>query len=76
MSRYLVICCEASQPYGRCGVYLPTGTADEAEANAAAVRAGWTTNPDRCPGHTFRPRTTSRTVRRLRTPNTEETPSP
>ncbi|MFF7012250.1 hypothetical protein ACFY9Y_22240 [Streptomyces fimicarius] len=75
MSRYLVICCEAPQPYGRCGAYLPTGTADEAEATAAAIRAGWSTSPDRCPGHTFRPRTTSRTVRRLR-PATEETPTP
>ncbi len=74
MSRYLVICCEAPQPYGRCGAYLPTGTADEAEANVAAARAGWSANPDRCPGHTFRPRT-SRTVRRLR-PATERTSTP
>ncbi|MEV5678543.1 hypothetical protein [Streptomyces sp. NPDC052179] len=76
MSLALVIHCEVSQgPYGTCGVYLPTGTADAAEAYAVAERAGWSTGPDRCPGHTYRPRTAGRTVRRLR-PATEENPTP
>ncbi|MFC8658072.1 hypothetical protein ACFUCT_23170 [Streptomyces parvus] len=75
MSRYLVIRCDVSHgSYGTCGAYLPTGTADETEANAAASRAGWSTGPDRCPGHNPRPRPT-RTVRRLR-PAIEETPTP
>ncbi|WP_405413880.1 hypothetical protein [Streptomyces rubiginosohelvolus] len=76
MSHHLVICCDVSHgPSGTCGAFLPTGTTDESEAYAIAVRAGWSTGPDRCPGHTFRPRTTVRAVRRLR-PATEETPTP
>ncbi|MEV5688608.1 hypothetical protein AB0L68_36430 [Streptomyces sp. NPDC052164] len=78
MSLALVIRCDVSHgPYGTCGMYLPTGTADAAEAYAVAELAGWSTGPDRCPGHTCRPRTTGRTVRRLRPrPVTEETPTP
>lgn len=72
MSLALVIRCDVSHgSYGTCGVYLPTGTADEAEAYAIAARSGWSTTPDRCPGHTsLQP--TGRTVRRLR-PTTERT---
>ncbi|WP_228989443.1 hypothetical protein [Streptomyces sp. DH8] len=75
MSLGLVVRCDLSSPYGTCGAYLPTGTTDEAEAYATAVRAGWSTGPDRCPGHTVRPRTT-RAVRRLHPPTTKENPSP
>ncbi|WP_367572802.1 hypothetical protein [Streptomyces globisporus] len=76
MSRHLVICCDVSHgSSGTCGVFLPTGTADEAEAYAVAVRAGWSTGPDRCPGHNPRPRPAGRTVRRLR-PATERTSTP
>lgn len=76
MSLALVVHCEASYgPYGTCGVYLPTGTADEAEAYAIAARAGWSTGPDRCPGHAYRPRASGRTVRRLRSA-TERTSTP
>ncbi|MEU2800341.1 hypothetical protein [Streptomyces sp. NPDC007117] len=75
MTLHLVITCGASGPYGTCGAYLPTGTADQAEAYATAVRAGWSTGPDRCPGHTYRPRT-HRAVRWLRTPDTKENPTP
>ncbi|MGW0642353.1 hypothetical protein [Streptomyces badius] len=75
MSLALVIRCDASHgPYGTCGVYLPTGTPDETEAYDIAARAGWSTRPDRCPGHTG-PRTTGRAVRRLR-PATERNPTP
>lgn len=75
MSLALVIHCDVSHgPYGTCGVYLPTGTTDETEAYAIAARAGWSTTPDRCPGHTPLPRTAGGTVRRLR-PTTERTPT-
>ncbi|MEV6471577.1 hypothetical protein [Streptomyces sp. NPDC051657] len=76
MSLALVIRCDVSHgPYGTCGAYLPTGTTDETEAYAIAARAGWSTGPDRCPGHTVLPRTTGRAVRRLR-PATERTSTP
>ncbi|MGW1313011.1 hypothetical protein ACWD6O_31215, partial [Streptomyces californicus] len=75
MSLALVIRCDLPVPYGACGAYLPTGTTDPAEAYAVAARAGWSTGPDRCPGHTIRPRPTSRVVHRLR-PATERTPTP
>ncbi|MGA5472556.1 hypothetical protein ACPCUK_27755 [Streptomyces arboris] len=76
MSLHLVISCDTSFGLiGTCGAYLPTGTADEAEAYAAARRAGWGVDPDRCPGHVYRPRPTS-PVRRLHPPTTKEIPTP
>ncbi|MER7696195.1 hypothetical protein [Streptomyces sp. NPDC096095] len=75
MSLALVIRCDVSHgSYGTCGAYLPTGTTDEAEAYAIAARAGWSTSPDRCPGHTRLLRPTAR-IRRLR-PVTKETRTP
>ncbi|MET9096204.1 hypothetical protein ABZX72_29415 [Streptomyces cyaneofuscatus] len=72
MSLALTVRCDTSfGQVGTCGAYLPTGTADEAEAYAAARRAGWGVAPDRCPGHVYRPRSTT-PVRHLRTRAPEE----
>ncbi|MFC8859304.1 hypothetical protein [[Kitasatospora] papulosa] len=75
MSLTIVISCEQPLPYGTCAARHSTGATTEAEAYAAATRAGWDAGrgSDRCPGHTAIPRTTSR-VRRLR-PDIEETPT-
>ncbi|MFS0698325.1 hypothetical protein, partial [Streptomyces nitrosporeus] len=56
VSLSIVVRCDVSGPYGTCGRYLPTGAADEAEAYAAARRAGWDAGrgADRCPGHAAR----------------------
>ncbi len=74
MSLVLILRCDASYgPYGTCGVYLPTGSADQGEAYAAAARAGWQTGPDRCPAHAYRPRPVP-PVRHLH-PTTKENPA-
>ncbi|MFE3471165.1 hypothetical protein ACFXOI_05675 [Streptomyces bacillaris] len=75
MSLTLTIRCDAPYgPYGGCGAYLPTGSTDQGEAYATAVRAGWQTGPDRCPGHAYWPRPVP-PIQHLH-PTTKETPTP
>ncbi|MFJ8883632.1 hypothetical protein ACIRJR_09480 [Streptomyces sp. NPDC102402] len=58
MSLSIVISCEQPFPYGTCAARFHTSATTEAEAYAAAERAGWNAGrgTDRCPGHAPRPR--------------------
>ncbi|MEV7959321.1 hypothetical protein ACIO6T_41315 [Streptomyces sp. NPDC087532] len=53
MSIGIVVHCDRSGQYGTCAAQLHTGASTEADAYAAAERAGWDVNgtPDLCPVH-------------------------